>query len=49
MVAFSCVIENDIENNFNTSPVKRFHHVAKFVYRAERILTRAVALVGREE
>ena len=49
VVAFGGVIENNIENDFDARPVQRLHHVAKFVYRAERILARAVALVRREE
>ena len=49
MVAFGGVIENDVENHLDAGPVQRLHHVAKFVYGAERILARAVGLVGREE
>jgi hypothetical protein len=39
------VIEDDIENHFNTGPVQRLHHVSKFMQRPTRFLTGAVCLV----
>ena len=49
VVAFGGVIEDHVENDLDARPVQRLHHVAKLVHRAERILTRAVALVRRKE
>ena len=49
MVAFGGVIEHDVENDLDAGPMQRLDHVAKFVDRAQRILTRAVGLVRREE
>lgn len=49
LVAFGRVIEHHVENDLNASAVQGFHHVPKFVHRAERILTRAVGLVRRKK
>src|SRR5580704_6587918 len=49
LVALSGVIEYDVENHFDSGPMQRLHHVAKFIHRVERILTRTVALVRRKE
>ena len=49
MVAFGGVVEDHIENDLDARAVQRLDHVAKFVDRAERILTRAVGLVRRKE
>jgi hypothetical protein len=49
MVAFRCVVEDNIENDLDTSPVQRLNHVSKFVQWAERVLARAVRLVRRKE
>ena len=49
MVAFRGVIEDHVENDLDSGPVQRFDHVAKFVHRAQRILTRAIRLVRRKE
>src|SRR5690349_11023960 len=35
----SSVIEDHIENDFNTGSVQRLHHISKFVYCSERFLT----------
>src|SRR5882672_6741301 len=48
MVAFSGVIEDDVKNDLDARPVQRLHHVTKFIYRAESISTRAIALVWRK-
>src|SRR5467141_2326314 len=48
VVAFCGVIEDNVEDDLDARPVKRLYHVTKFIYRAERISTRAVALVGRK-
>ena len=39
LVAFGGVIENHVEDDLDARPVEGFHHVAKFMYRAKRILT----------
>ena len=49
VVAFGGVVEDDVENDLDAGPVQRLDHVAKLVDRTERILTRAVGLVRREE
>ena len=49
MVAFRGVIENYVENDLDSRAVQRFDHVAKFIDRAQRILTRAIRLVRRKE
>ena len=49
VVAFRSVVEDHVENDLDACPVQRLDHVAKFVHRAERILTRAIRLVRREE
>src|SRR6266436_7355281 len=49
MVSFRRVIEHNVENDLNAGSVQCFHHVAKFVHRAEWILTRTVALVRSKE
>ena len=43
------MIEHNVEDDFNTSSVKRFDHVAELVYRAEGIRSGAVRLVWREK
>ena len=35
VVPFGGVIENNIENDFDSCPVQRLHHVAKLVHRAQ--------------
>ncbi len=49
VIALGGVVEDDIENDLEARPVQRLDHVAKLVHRAERILARAVGLMGREE
>ena len=49
VIALGGVVEDDIENDLETGPVQRLDHVAKLVHRAERVLARAVGLMGREE
>ena len=49
VVAFRRVVEHDIENDLDAGPVQRLDHIAKFIHRAKRILTRAVGLVRRKE
>ena len=47
--AFGGVIEDHVENDFDSGAVQRFDHVAKLVNGPERILTRAIRLVRRKE
>ena len=49
MIAFSRVIEDNIENDFDFRPVQGFDHVAKLIHRPQRIVSRAVGLMRREE
>src|SRR5580765_5203277 len=49
VVALGGVIEHDVKNDLDPSPVQRFDHVAKFVNRAQRILPRAIRGVRRKE
>ena len=49
VVAFGGVVEHDVENHLEARPVQGLDHVAKLVDGTERIATRAVALVRREE
>src|SRR5262249_12468888 len=49
VVPFGGVIEDNVENDLDTRPMQCLHHVAKLVDRAERVLTRAIALMRREE
>jgi hypothetical protein len=43
------VVEDDVENHLDARAVQRLHHVAKFVKRSERVGSRAVGLMRREE
>ena len=47
--ALGRVVEDDVEDDLEARPVQRLHHVTELVHGAERILSRAVRLVGREE
>src|SRR5262249_19326921 len=49
MVTFRSVIEHYVENDFDSCPVQRLHHVSKLVQRAKWILARTVCLVDRKE
>ena len=49
MIAFGGVIEDHIQNDFQSFPVQGLDHVPKLIYRPERVLPRAVGLVRREE
>ena len=43
MPILSCVIEYDVENDFDAGPVKSLHHVSKFIQRGQRLLTGTVS------
>ena len=43
------VVEHDIENHLDAGPMKRLYHVTKLVDGPERVLARAVGLVGRKK
>ena len=49
VIALRGVIEHDVEDHLEARPVQRLHHVTELVDRTQRISTRAVRLVGREE
>src|ERR1700743_3014361 len=49
VIIFRGVVENDVEDDFDTSSVQSLHHVAKFDHGAQRISVRAVCLVWRKE
>ena len=49
VVTLGGVVEHNVENDFDARAMQGFDHVAKFVDRAEPILTRAVCLMRRKE
>src|SRR5437867_5616050 len=49
MITFYCVVEHNVEDHLDTSPVQHLNHVAELVQWAERVLARAVRLVRRKE
>jgi hypothetical protein len=49
VIAFRRVVEYHVENDLDARAVQCLDHVAKFVHRAERILTRAVRRVWGKE
>src|SRR4029077_8029578 len=49
LVAFGGVIEDNIENEFDTRAMERLNHIPELVQRPEWIPSRAVGLVRRKE
>ena len=47
--AFRRVVEDDVEDHLDAGAVQRLDHVAELVERAERVRTRAVSRMRREE
>src|SRR5271166_3728158 len=46
---FRGVIKNYVEYHFDARPVESLHHIPKFIYGAQRVLTRAICLVRRKK
>src|SRR5678815_2503689 len=44
LIAFGCVVEDNVENDFDTRPVQRLDHIPELVERPKWILPRAVSL-----
>ena len=49
MIALGRVVVHDVENHLETGPMQRLHHVPELVEGTERIGSRRVLVVGREE
>ena len=49
VIAFGSMVEDHVQNDLDSRPVQRLHHVAKLIDRAKPIPARAVGLVGRKE
>ena len=49
MIALGRVVVHDVENDLEAGPVQRLHHVPELVERTERIGSRRVPVMGREE
>src|SRR5579863_5971592 len=49
MIAFGCMVVDNVEDDFDAGAMKRFHHIAELIDGAKLALTRTVGLVRREK